>query len=87
MLAVLSYAMETLLAYDNVRLFFPMNDAEIVTDLKNYHDIGHYSADINDYLVACFADGRHLVTRENYREELDKMRDLAEGFDYDVFRR
>ncbi|MDR0220796.1 MAG: hypothetical protein LBI54_05250, partial [Lachnospiraceae bacterium] len=38
MLAVLSYAMETLLAYDNVRLFFPMNDAEIVTDLKNYHD-------------------------------------------------
>jgi hypothetical protein len=85
-LAVVQYAMETLLPYDNVRLFFPMNNAEIVTDLNNYHDLGHYSADINDYLVECFANGTHLVTKENYIEELEKMRALVVGFDYEVFR-
>jgi hypothetical protein len=86
MLAVVQYAMETLLSYGNVRLFFPMNDAGIITDLNNYHDAGHYSADINDYLVECFANGTHQVTRENYLEELAKMRELLVGFDYEVFR-
>jgi hypothetical protein len=81
---VLAYTIETLIVFDNVRLFFPMNNQEIVTNLDNYHDVGHYSGYINDYLVRCFKDGTHLLTPDNYRDELQKLTDMVNGYDFDL---
>jgi hypothetical protein len=85
-LAVLEYTFETLLPYENVKVFFPLNDPEIVTNLYYYRDFGHYNSQVSDYLVRCFADDRYLLTAENYQEELQKMRELVEGFDGDFSR-
>ena len=35
-------AMKTLLAYENVKMFYFQNDREIITDLENYMDILHF---------------------------------------------
>ena len=77
--AVLEYAIETLIGYENVRLFLPMNNAAIITDPGYYKDAGHYSGAINDFLVQCFRDGTHLLTVENYQEELARLTELVNG--------
>jgi hypothetical protein len=83
-LAALSFTIEALIPYDNVCLFFPINNPDIVTNLDNYHDDGHYTAAISDYLVYCFKDGTHLLTLENYQEELNKLTEMVNNFDYDL---
>jgi multisubunit Na+/H+ antiporter MnhB subunit len=82
MAAVLAAVVERLIVYDNVRLFFPLNHAETVTDIYNYYDLGHYRSAVNDYLVRCFAEGTFLLTEENYRAELEKLTDMVNGFDF-----
>lgn len=84
-LGILEHSAETLLPYNNVELFCFQNNADIVTNLYNYKDYTHYSADINKYMVDCFNNGTHRLTPENYEVEIEKMRDLAENFDFGVF--
>jgi len=73
----MEYAMEQLLAYDNVELYFFLNDREIVTNLDNYMDLLHFSQDINEYIYHCLAAGSHRVTEENYKEITDNTRSFA----------
>lgn len=80
--AVLQYVIEALIHYDNVSLFLPMGDPDIVTNINNYRDAGHYCASINDYLSRCFKDGTYLLTLENYQSELDKLTEMVNEFDY-----
>ena len=83
-MTILEHSMETLLSYDNVQLFYFQNNPDIVTNLYRYKDYSHYNVDINDYMVDCFKNGTHQITKENYKAELEKMRNLAEKFDYDI---
>lgn len=46
--------------YDNVKVF-DFQGAELTADLDNYMDISHYSPDINDFMVSCFASGEYLA--------------------------
>ena len=46
----LEKAMEKLLTYDNVELYYFLNDREVVTNLENYMDILHFSPEINRYM-------------------------------------
>ncbi len=84
-LAILEYSVKTLLPYQNVEQFLFQNDADIVTNLYNYKDYTHYSADVNTYMVNCFKDGTHRLTTENYEDELSKMRSLVNNFDFGLF--
>lgn len=70
-------AMETLLTYDNVELYFFLNDREIVTNLNNYMDLLHFSAEVNEYICNSLIDGTHRVTRENYKQVMDDMRSFS----------
>ena len=77
------YVADRLLKYPNVRLFYFQNMEE-VTDLNNYADYSHYKPEINRYMVECFADGTHEVTSsEQMAEELSKMGEMVEAFDFD----
>ena len=75
--------MEAFLKYDNVRLFYFMNDEEIITDLDNYKDAGHYSPEICSELIKMMHDGRNRVTVDNYLEAIDKMKQLVNSYDYE----
>ncbi len=47
--------------YKNITVY-DFQNFDLTADLNNYRDITHYSKDINDYMVKCFADGTGLVT-------------------------
>ena len=83
-ITILEYSIKTLLSYDNVKLYLFQNIPEIVTNLYHYKDYSHYNVNINDYMVDCFKNGAHQITKDNYETELEKMKDLAEKFDYGV---
>lgn len=73
----LQKAMETLLAYDNVRVYYFQNDREVITNLENYMDILHFSPEINHYICDSMIQGTHQVTKDNYMENLEDMHTLA----------
>ena len=79
------YIADTLLAYDNVRVFFFANQEQIVTDLNNYADYTHYHRDINRYMTECFADGTcEIKSKEETEGALLAMRAVIERFDFDT---
>lgn len=69
---------ERLLGYENVRMYYFQNDRDIILDLDQYMDPVHFTAEINQYMVEQMKEDNYRFTEENYREELDKMRKLAE---------
>jgi hypothetical protein len=73
----LETAMETLLSYDNVELYYFLNDREIVTDLDNYMDILHFSPEINEYICDSMIEGSHRVTEETCAQVISDSRDFA----------
>ena len=82
-MAEYQYIADTVLAYDNVRVFFFPDQEQIVTDLNNYADYTHYHSDINRYMTECFANGTCEVTSgEEMESALLRMRAVIERFDY-----
>lgn len=75
-------AIEYLLQFDNVSLFYFQNMEDTICNLDNYRDYVHYCQAINRYMAECFASGEQLMTQDNYLEELDKMETLAKDYDY-----
>lgn len=75
---------EWLLQFDNVRVFYFTNMEEVITDLDLYADVSHHDQDINRYMAECFVSGEHELTEENMESELQKFREIIEGFDYEA---
>ena len=71
-------AIEALLQYDNVEIYFYQDDEEIITNLDNYMDMIHFSKDINYYVYDKLAKGEERLTIDNYEERLNHMRELSE---------
>lgn len=83
-IAVTKRVMKDLLEYDNVELYYFTNIEEIITNLDNYKDYTHYREDINYYMYESMCKtGEHRITKENYIEEINKMRNIAISYDYD----
>lgn len=79
------YIAETLLAYDNVRVFYFPDREEIVTDLNNYADYTHYHRDINRYMTECFADGAcEIKDAQEMDSALARTREMVERFDFEA---
>ena len=82
-MAQYEYIAESLLAYDNVQVFYFQNEEEMITDLNNYADYEHYRPQFNQFMTACFASGRDEIKPGQMRAGLDKMRDIIDRFDFD----
>ncbi len=74
--AVLQYALPALLSCENVEIYYFQDEKEIICNLDNYMDRVHYSAEINQYMLECIAEGKNRVTKENVEEILSSMQDL-----------
>lgn len=80
-----AYIAETVLAYDNVRVFYFPNREEIVTDLNNYADYTHYHARYNRFMTECFADGTcEVKSAEEMAQALEETRDMVDRFDFET---
>ena len=79
----LKYTYELLLEVENIKLYSFFDKIEITGDLDNYMDTLHYSEDINTYICECMNRGEGLMTRDNYAEYIERVREIYENFDYD----
>jgi hypothetical protein len=78
------HAINRLLEYENVTIFFYHNETEIITNLDNYKDYSHYSKDINSWMTKSMAAGHGLVTRENADEVVENMREFVHAYDFET---
>lgn len=71
--------------YDNVSLYMWTDDEMlgIMSDLDNYRDETHYSAKISKLLLNRIKENKGLVTKENFKSEVDKLFDYIETFNYE----
>ncbi len=72
--------MKSLVGYDNVRLYFFMNDRDVILNLdENYMDTLHFSPRINEYICNCLADDTdvHRVKEQDIDEVISDMSILA----------
>ncbi|MCM1297565.1 MAG: hypothetical protein NC311_18665 [Muribaculaceae bacterium] len=83
-IAEYQYIAETMLAYDNVRVFYFPDREQIVTDLNNYADYTHYHKDINRYMTECFADGGcEIRSAAEMAQALGRTREMIGRFDFE----
>ncbi len=73
----MEHTMEVLLSYDNVEFYYFQNDRDVITDLENYMDTLHFSPEINHYICDNMINGTHRIDRDNYRENIEEMRNLS----------
>ncbi|MDE5977631.1 MAG: hypothetical protein K2G70_04090 [Turicibacter sp.] len=76
---------EELLQCENIRLFAFWNNYEMVCNLDNYKDWAHYSPQINSDILRWMADldERYLLTKDNYLEYWNEVREFYFNYDYD----
>ena len=74
---------QELVGIENIRLFAFGDREDIVCDLDNYKDQAHYSAAVNAELLRCMAEGEGLLTEEDYKAYIDRIRELYMGYDYE----
>lgn len=75
-------AIEQILTCDNIKLFSFNNLTDIITDLNNYKDWGHYGEWINSLMLRYMYEDKCRLTYENYKEYLDYELNYYLTFDY-----
>lgn len=74
---------ETLLPYDNAKLYFYQGDTQVITDLDHYMDSIHFDSEVANDIVDSMAQGEHLLTEENYQEVFSAFQDFIASYDYE----
>jgi len=74
---------EQVLREPNVRLFIFTGEEDIILNLDNYADTGHYSQAINRYMTECFESGKDEVNLMTYNDAIDHWAGIIRDYDYD----
>jgi len=74
---------EMMLEYDNLHLFSFFDEFEMICDVNNYKDPGHYGEWINSYILQCMRYGQHEITKENYEDYCDNTYNFYTTFNYE----
>jgi hypothetical protein len=76
-------ATQLMLECPNVKLYNFNDKYDIITNLDNYRDKEHYSAQINSKILEWMVNGDGLVTKDNYLERLEIEKDYYLNYDYE----
>ena len=74
---------EELLPCKNVKLYYFINEWEIVTNFDNYKDSQHYSGWINSYMLNKIKNKKDLLTKDNYMDYLNKTKEFYANYNYE----
>lgn len=74
---------EELLPCKNVKLYYFINEWEIVTSFDNYKDTVHYSGWINSYMLNKIKNKKDLLTKDNYMDYLNKTKEFYANYNYE----
>ncbi|MBP1571334.1 MAG: hypothetical protein J6C76_05490, partial [Oscillospiraceae bacterium] len=78
------YITELLLEQDNINVFSFYDDYEMICNMDNYRDIAHYGAEINSQILVWMKEGKHQLTKENYLQYYDNIREFLKNYNYDT---
>lgn len=73
---------EELLQHPNIKLYCFFTNFNMICDLDNYKDLIHYGEWINSWMLEQMHDGNYLLTKDNYLEHLEAMREFYNSYDY-----
>jgi len=76
---------EEMIQYDNVHLFTFDDAYDITTNLDNYGDAGHYSAEISDWIIDQMAADNYRLTEDNIDSRLSEIEKYYYELDYEKF--
>lgn len=76
-------ATELILECDNIHVYSFFEEHEMLSDLSNYKDMVHYSEVYNEQILEWMANGEHELTKENYEQYFDDMKQFYCNYDYD----
>lgn len=85
MLSGLRQAADTLLPYENVRLYPYLLDRELVENLDNYCDYVHHSGAVCTAVLNRLAADEGRLRAENVEETIANWRDFVVNYDYEKF--
>lgn len=77
------YMIEKLLEYPNVELYSFFNNYEMICNLDNYRDPGHYMENISDKILHWISKKEYQLTKENYEEYIRKNLEFYKNYNYD----
>lgn len=85
MLSCKRAAIEQMLECDNIHIYSFTLFTDVTADLNNYRDLGHYSPQINDYIIDVIYDDEYgRITKENYDNVLGEEEALLQSYDYNA---
>lgn len=77
----LKLSMQTLLAYDNVRMYATdFNASSVITDLYLYTDKIHGGSDVTELMADAIGEAAQEITLDNYEAQVDKLTEAVERF-------
>lgn len=79
------YMIEKILEVPNIELYSFFNNYEMITNLDNYKDIGHYTGDINDQILIWIKEQKFKITKENYQKYIEDNLNFYSSYNYDNF--
>ena len=79
------YIIELLLPYENVKLYSFLLEDDLITNMDNYRDTAHHSAEINTRILQWMKDGEGLLTKDNYEDYCNREKEYILNFDYEAY--
>lgn len=77
------YAIEKLINMENVKLFSFFDDYELICNLNNYVDEVHYTQSVSNYILISMKNGQHQLTKDNYKQYIQNIKDFYTNYNYD----
>ena len=81
-LTMLDMIMEQILEEENIQLYGFYDCYEWTCNLDYYNDFIHYSSEINSGILEKIRNNEHRITKDNYKEYLEEIRDFYGNYDY-----
>lgn len=82
-LEMYQYAIEQLLPYENVKIYYFQGE-DVIENLDEYRDYTHYKPKYNRYIFDCVKGDKNRLTLDNYKEEIQKVYEKTTNYDYEA---
>ena len=76
--------LDSLINYPNVQMFCFFENTDLICNLDNYKDPGHYLSQINEEILKWIKAGDYRITEENVKQHLSDELDFFLNYDYDA---
>lgn len=77
---------EEIVKHPNIKLFSFNTNFELICNLDNYKDWGHYGEWVNSQILEWMRDDEYLITEHNYKEYIETIREFYNSYEYDSLR-